>query len=73
MNTVALSSETVRVDNLDKCTIVIQVPEEVRKMYCERLSDVKNLDKMLKRIIIFISEHGHIKVCADVNTKGFAN
>jgi hypothetical protein len=51
---------------------VIQVPEEVRKMYCERLSEVKDLDKMIKRMVIFISEHGHIKVCADINTKGMA-
>lgn len=56
-----------KLGSLDKCTVVIQVPEEVRKMYCDRLSEVKGLERSLRRMVIFISQHGHIKVCADVD------
>ena len=44
---------------------MLQAPEAAVKAYCDRLKVCREIDRSINRILIFISEAGHIKVCVD--------
>ena len=53
----------------DKCTQVLQAPYASIKSYQERLTCADWDTTTIHRIVIFISETGHIKVCVDAEDR----